>query len=71
MPTIIRRTTERTVVAAMSSMRVNAATQYRGVKPRPSRNGCEGRILFGNAKYGIRNLRKEKAEKWPGFADVA
>jgi len=48
-------------------MRVNAAVGRRGVKGLRGK----GRILFGKAKCGIRNLRKEKAEKRSRFADLA
>ena len=33
--------------------------------------GRKGRMRFGIAKFGIWNLRKEKAEKRSRFADVA
>jgi hypothetical protein len=36
-----------------------------------SRKGRKGGILFGNAKCGIWNLRKEKDEKRSRFADLA
>jgi hypothetical protein len=80
MPTIMRRITERTVVAAMSSMRVNAAAGRRGVKglreegvriplSRDAPRSCGTRLLV--LSRGIWNLKKEKAEKRSCFAGVA